>query len=413
MNDLAFVFLGGFSRLGPNFGVMKACRQASEVGFIPPDYAVGSSAANIDLLIASQWDRHSYEVAEEMMVNLKRKHFASLNPRLKRRLFLELLATTALLLPTHLVENKYIRYGTAALLAGLAFYSEEKMIEEFFKAPSLLVYDNLKKLLGRTVNFDKVFSSPIKIEVPAVNLNKAGWTLDTIFDPTMHLKGWSVVNNFEPQFVNLPKEVRDRKMLNTVVSGARVFGFFNPEPDENGDYLTDTAAKSNIPIQFAIRRGYTNIVVFVYNCTNEGPIDTELNMLVKSLPRNFDVLVAENTRKVMLGHLRVNNDLDQLKRQTEALRELELFTSDSDLDPDIRQAIIKYIKEKRESDEKLSYAKKKRLNILFLGSEYLPPIHFSHFKKADMERGIQIGEKVFWDNARKIEEMREHLVKSI
>jgi len=412
-NNLAFVFMGGFSRLGPNFGVLNACHQATRMGFQPPDYAVGSSAGNIDLLIGSQWDEESLKIAREVMLNLERKHFASLHPQLKRKLALELAATTALLLPTHLIPNKTLRYGTALLLAGLAYYSEERMLEALFKSPSLLVYDNLVKLLSRMVNFDKVFDSPLKIEVPSVNLNKAGWTLDTLYDPTMHLKGWSVMNNFEPQFVNLEPAVRKQRMINAVVNGARVFGFFNPGQDENGDYITDTAALSNIPIQFAVRRGYTNIVVFMYNCTGEGITSDSLDMLVKALPRNFDVVTSENTRKTTLGYLRVNNDLDELEKQERSMRELEKVLDYPQVDEVVKASVRRYLREKRESDRRLSYAGKQRINLLLVRSDYLPVTNFSSFTKDDIETGMLIGEKAFWDNVRTIEKMRTSIVKAL
>ena len=136
-------------------------------------------------------------------------------------------------------------------------------------------------------------------------------------------------------------------------------------------------------------------------------------MLVKALPRNFDVVTSENTRKTTLGYLRVNNDLDELEKQERSMRELEKVLDYPQVDEVVKASVRRYLREKRESDRRLSYAGKQRINLLLVRSDYLPVTNFSSFTKDDIETGMLIGEKAFWDNVRTIEKMRTSIVKAL
>jgi hypothetical protein len=308
----------------------------------------------------------------------------------------------ALLLTAHgtaKIKNPVARYTALTALGIPAFQISKKAVRDIFSAESFLVYDNLHKLLMNVLDFDAIFNSTIKIEIPAVNLNKAGWTLDEILsDPPLYLngwknKGWVSVTNFRPEDVNLEKDVRNENYVRKLINGLRVYGHFAPGRHDNADAIVDTAALSNLPVHFAIAQGYTNIVVLHYNSRTEGPTNRVFENWVQHLNRDFDINVAENTRKTTLGYLRVNSDLGELQKQRENLKRLEELFSGPNIDSLNQQIIKQFIRDQEESFKNLSYAHKKKINFVFVGSDPLPDTHFSDFTQGQIIDGINIGWK--------------------
>ncbi len=417
--EWALCLSGTFSRLAPHTGALHACYEAFTQGLLirEPSYICTSSVAAIPASVAIQRSEELFKATEEMIINLRKRDFVSIHPDLKKKGAVDLVSMLALLLAAHetgKIKNSLARYSALLSLGFPAYQISKKTIKDIFTVPSFLVYDNLVQLLMRILDFERIFNSPIKIEIPAVNINKAGWTLDKILsDPPLYLNGWHnagwvSVTNFKPEDVNLEKEVRNRRYVERLVNGLRVYAHVQPGRHDNDDAIVDTATLSNLPIHFAVSQGYSNIVVFYYNSTTEGPLERTFSSWVEALNRDIDVTVAEATRKMMLGYLRVNNDLQQLERQRESLKRLrhEILEAKCVLEgtPDI---IERHIQEIEETIGNLSYAHKKRINFIFVGSDPLPEVHFSQFTQDEMIEGINIGWRAGWDTIPKINKMIE------
>ncbi len=411
MDGIAINLPGGFSGLAPHVGALHGWYDAAQRGILPlPEYICTSSVGGIAGGIAVQNSEQVFTNAENQIIYLKRKHFASLNPELKKKAAITGLITLAgLLLPTHKIQSPYLRNALKLGLAGLVLSQQGKFIKDLFSVESFLTYDNLTNLLNETWNFDRIFNSPIKIEVPSVNINKAGWTLDDIMsDPPLYLHkwqnhGWSTVTNFKPEDVNLEVGARNQKFLEGVVNGMRLYGHFPPGRNKEGDALVDTATLSNVPLHFAIKAGYTKIVVLYYNRSTEGPSNNGFRRWTSSLNRSFDIKVAEDTRKVMLGYLRVNNDLGQLDKHRKENDLLEKFLSKQPTGtwPELEEAL----RLGREIEKSYSFSHKRQIQLLFVGSDPLPDIHFGHFSSDDMIDGINIGYNAFRNAIPQIEKM--------
>ncbi len=411
MEKYAITAPGSFSRLAPLVGTFHALHDASERGLIsPPDFISTSSASGIAASVAIQRSEAKFIEIEELLINLRKSQFASLNPKIRNRGVLTIAATLGLLLPTHAIDNPYIRTAARVGVSGFAFWAQSEFIRDLFQAESFFRYDKLVNLLLDKLDFEAIFNSPIKIEIPAVNLNKSGWTLDEILSkPPLYLdgwhnKGWVSVTNFRSEDVDLPKDIRNRKFVEGIVNGTRL-PYFNPGRTDDGDYVVDTAFLSNIPIHFALSQGYSKIVIPYYNSSVEATTDVQFDNWLKSLNRSLDISVSESTRKAMLGYLRINNDLGHLAKQKEGLNRLEEFLDHKSINEEIKIEIWRYIQEMRLLLDNLSYSNKKQIDFLFINSRPLPRIHFSEFTKDEIAEGINIGWEAGWEAVPKIAKM--------
>ncbi|MEK7076138.1 MAG: hypothetical protein AAB941_00535 [Patescibacteria group bacterium] len=416
MQEWALCLPGTFPRLGPHAGALHALRNALSQGLLEkdPSFMSTSSVSFISASVYVQRSEEEHVKFEEKLINLRKRDFVSLHPDLKKRAAVDFLSIAGLLIAAHetgKIKNPWLRHAALLALGFPVYKIAEKSIKDIFSVESFLVYDNLRELLLKTLKFDLIFNSPIKIEVPAVNLNTAGWTLNQILsDPPLYLNGWQnqgwvSVTNFRPEDVSLEIEVRNLRYVDGGINGLRVFGHFGPGKHNGEGQIVDTAALSNLPVHFAVSEGYSNIVVFHYNSMAEGPLDRSFRNWVELLSRCFDITVSGNTRRIILGYLRVNNDLEQLAKQRESLKKLEELLYYQYLDAKSQQTIRQHIQDTEEAMRNLSYAHKKIIKFLFVGSDPIPDAHFSDFTQDQMIQGINIGWKAGWDAVPKISKM--------
>ncbi len=416
MQEWALVLPGTFPRLGPHSGALHALREAATQGLLErdPAFVTTSSVAFIPASIYLQKSEEDHREFEEKLLNLRKKHFVSLHPDLKKRAAVDFLSIAGLLIAAHetgKIKDPWLRHAALLALGFPVYKITKKTVKDIFSVESFLVYDNLRELMLKTFKFDRIFNSPIKIEVPAVNLNTAGWTLDQILsNPPLYLNGWQnqgwvSVTNFRPEDVNLETEARNSRYIEGGINGLRVFGHINSGKHDGKDQIVDTAALSNLPVHFAVNKGYSNIVVFHYNSRAEAPLNRVFGNWVELLSRCFDITVSENTRKTILGYLRINYDLEQLVKQRESLKRIEELLHSQNLDTRSQQVIRQHIKDTEETMRNLSYANKKIIKFLFVGSDPLPDAHFSDFTQDQMIEGINMGWKAGLDAVPKINKM--------
>lgn len=419
MQDWALCLPGGFSRLGPHAGALHSLRDATSQGLLEkdPSFVATSSVSFIPASVYIQGLEDKHIEFEEKLINLRKSHFVSLHPDLKKKAIVDFLSIAGLLIAAHetgKIKNQLLSYGALLGLGFPAYQIAKKTIKDIFSVESFLVYDNLRKLLLETLRLDLVFNSPMKIEVPAVNLNTAGWTLDQILsDPPLYLNGWQnqgwvSVTNFRPEDVNLEEEVRNARYVDGGINGLRVFGHFGPGKHNGKGQIVDTAALSNLPIHFAVSGGYSNIVVLHYNSKAEGALDRLFKNWVELLSRSFDITVSAMTRKIIVGYLRVNNDLHQLSKQRESLKRIEELLYYQYLDGRSQQVIRRHIRDTEEALRGLSYTHKKEIKFLFVGSDPIPDAHFSDFTQDQMIEGINKGLEAGWDAVPKINKLIEN-----
>ena len=372
----------------------------------PPSYVCTSSAGGIVGAVTAQWHEPAFREIGELMINLRKRDFVGINPKIRNHGILTILATLGMLTPTQKINNAAFRMLATMGVTGLALWAQKEFITNIlFHSESFLVYDNLEKLLMRKLDFKRIFESSIKLELLAVNINKAGWFLDDILkDPPLYIKGWKnegwvSATNFRPEDVNFDEQARNIRLVKAIVNGARIWSIFNAGRTDAGDFVVDTAALSNVPFHAAINEGFDGVALFYYNRSGEAPTARHFESLLQVTFRANDILVSENTRKTVLGYLRVNNDLEQLAKQKESLERLGGLLDRPDLGEEVKLEINHFIESQKEYFRKLSYTHKKRIKFMIVRSDSLPSINFAKFTGDMMMETINIGAKSFM-NAR-------------
>lgn len=366
MPKIGLVLPGNFTRLAGHHAFGHAWFEASCEGFPRPDYITGSSAGAIAAANIAHWNEAHFRKTEELLLKLRRSDFMGMNPRLKRSGIMTALASMALLAPTHRVKNPFIHYGLNTALASFVLTMEKRFAKAMMTSDdfdSFFVLDNLIRFLGENFDYEALFDSPVRVEVPTVDINRIQWRS---------------VTNFKLEHRN------PETFVNGVVDSIRIWGFFNPRLNEDGGYNVDAAVMSNVPIQFAMREGCDTIVVAYYDCAIEGPTERRFTNWIKSLQRCFDIVVSENSRKTLRGYINVNNDLDQLEKSRAATDELASFLGYYPKGTWLR--LEKALTMAREAESSYSFTKKRKIKLVVVRTEPLPSTHFSDF---DTDRTIE------------------------
>ncbi len=375
MRTVGIVAPGHFKRLAAEIGFFHGYYEACQNGFPIPDYMTGVSAGGIAVACAAQWTEEDFRKIEEVLLNLRRSHFYSINPKLEILGGLAALAALSTMLPTDkdTIKNPYVRYGAKAAIALSILGMDKKFVEALLNNDSIFSNKNLYSLLHRELRIKRVFNSPIKLEIASVDINN---------------KVFSTVSNFKPEHQNA------ETFIHGIVDSTRLPVFFPFRKDKNGNYLADGAAINNVPIHLARNFGCDIIIVLKFKCAGEGPIDMEYNKWTSGLSRWVDISVDENTRKTLRDYEWINNAICQEEKIRQASGLLESLIDEHTGVEDRRK-----IQEALEllTNVKLPTAGKRKIKLIIVDSEEIPEFHFSNFNKITIRESINIGYRSFWN----------------
>lgn len=368
MKRVGIVVPGHFKRLAAEVGFLHGYYEACQRGFPLPEYMTGVSAGGIAVACAAQWTEHDFRRTEELLLNLKRNDFYSINPKLEVLGGLAGVAALGSLLPIDkdMIKNPWIRYGAKAVIVLSILGMDKKFVEGFLRSDSIFSNANLYKLLERELRIGKIFRSPIKIEIPSADVNN---------------KRFSIVSNFRPE------DQKPEIFLNGIVDSTRLPVFFPFRKNKDGNYLADGAALSNVPIHLARDYGCDVVVVLKFRCAGEGPLNAEYNQWVPDLQRFMDMLVDERARIMMRDYEFFNSDLEQ---EEKIQRVMEILESGSGHTPQETEAVALL------KDVKLSASGKRKIKLIVVDSEEIPEFHFSNFNSEATRESMNIGYKAFF-----------------
>ena len=381
---------GHFKRLGAEIAFLHAWFHASQKGFPAPDYIGGVSAGGIAAACAAQWTEEDFKRTEEILLDLKRSDFYSINPELKLQAILAILPLLLTLVPHELVDHfidkiaesvgidpkklKIIKLGLRLVPVATTIKLDEAFVRKFLTCESIFSNDNLHKLLIRSLSFKRIFDSPIKIEIASADVNN---------------KQFSIVTNYKP-------EHQDSQIFTRgIVDSTRLPVFFPFRQNAEGNYLADGAAIANMPFSLARGHGCDLIVVLKFNCVGDDESQKKHDHWVSGLQRFIDMSVDEVARKAERDYEYTNRNLAELEVQKKQLEDLGKLLYYSHLDSTSAQAIRKYITAKNDSDRRLSYFGKKKIPIISVESELLPEFHFSSFDREQTRVTINKGYNAF------------------
>ncbi len=368
MNRVGIVAPGHFKRLAAEVGFLHGYYEACQKGFPVPEYMTGVSAGGIAIACAAQWTEPDFKRIEEVLINLRRKDFYTINPKLEFLGGLAAVAALGSVLPTdkETIKNPFLRYGAKAAIALSILGMDERFVEGFLHSDSIFSNTHLYKLLQKELRIPRIFNSPIKIEIPSVNVNT---------------RMFSTVSNFRPE------DQTPETLLNGIVDSTRLPVFFPFRKNENGHYLADGAALNNIPIHLARDYGCDVIVVLKFRCAGEGAIGNEYDKWISGLQRFMDIVVDENSRKTLRDYEYVNNDLDQEEKIRHAIELLERGPGHTSQELEAA-ALLRNVK--------LSSSGKRKIKLVVVESEEIPEFHFSNFDKESTREALNIGYQAFF-----------------
>lgn len=360
MAKVGIVAPGHFKRLAAEVGFLHGYYEACQKGFPLPDYMTGISAGGIAVACAAQWTEPDFRRTEEILLDLKRKHFYGINPRLEILGGLAGLAALGVMLPIDkdTIKNPWLRYGAKAAIALSVLGMDKRFVSGLLHSDSIFSNANLYKLLERELRINRIFGSPIKIEIASADINN---------------RKFSVVSNFRPE------DQKPEVLLNGIVDSTRLPVFFPFRRDKNGNYLADGAALSNAPIHLARDHGCDVIIVLKFNCAGEGPIEKEYNELGPGLQRFIDMMVDETARKTQRDYEFFNHDLEQEEKINRAIALMD--------DCEARRIL---------ESVKLSASGRRKIKFVVVDSEEVPEFHFSSFNKEATRESMNIGYKAFF-----------------
>ena len=115
-------------------GFLHAYYEACQKGFPLPDYMTGISAGGIAIACAAQWTEPDFRRTEEVLLNLKRKDFYSINRKLEVLGILAAMAVLGTMLPIDkdTIKNPWLRYGTKTAIALAILNGDKRFIEGLF-----------------------------------------------------------------------------------------------------------------------------------------------------------------------------------------------------------------------------------------------------------------------------------------
>lgn len=371
MLKVGIVAPGHFKRMAAEVGFLHAYYEACQKGFPVPEYMTGVSAGGIAIACAAQWTEEDFVKTEEVLLGLKRKHFYGINPKLEVLGGLAGLAALGVMLPMEKIKNPWLRYATKAAIACTILGMDKKVVEGLLRSNAIFS-TKLYRFLEGKLRIDRIFESPIKIEIASVDVNN---------------KTFSVVSNFRPE------DKKPEILLNGIVDSTRLPVFFPFRKDDKGNYLADGAALSNVPIHLARDHGCDVIVVLKFKCAGEGPIEREYNQWIPGLQRFIDILVDENARKTLRDYECFNNDLEQEEKIKQAVDLIGGWLVDYHLvdASKVREALELL------QGVKLSASGRRKMKLIIVESDEIPEFHFSSFSKEATRESMNIGYRAFFN----------------
>lgn len=376
---IGIVAAGGFKRLPMHNGALYRLWQAEQEGQVPhPYYASGSSAGIIALTACLPWTEQNFKKVGNAVLNLKKSDIYTHWTQMKIIVGLhaaELALTLFLRKRINAVEEKSSflkQLAIESLRAGAPLGVEAAFLKRLFSLPSLYSNSPLQKLLkkkeGKNLDFKGIWDSDIQLEIPAVDIHTG---TEFIFELAK-----------EKQRPN-----RDDRLVEAILASASLPAHF-PSVKLDGKYLKDAAILNNVPIHRAVLAGCETIFVLLYS--NNGTA-TVGNSWIDELTRALDICINENTRKTLLWHSSINQDLAVSIEQERQIIKLE-----SDL-KEITPGALQDRMRQRLSNLKnnlkhYAFYGKRLTNIIpVMTDEHIPEQYFRKFDRALMKQAMDIG----------------------
>lgn len=379
---VGLVAAGGFKKLALHVGALYRYFEAEKERLVPhPSFAIGSSAGAIALTSCLPWTEENFKAVADAILNLKKSDIYSVRHRMElvsgfalAGSFLSLLH----LVPTNSPRWKklLIEFGRVAILLG----AEGAFFWEFLKQPSLFSNQPLQQFFHARLNFKGIWNSDICFEVPAVDIHTGEEYIFELGKNRNHVD-------------------RNNRLAKAVLASATLPAYF-PLTNLDGHSLVDAAILNNVPIHRALLAGCETILVLFYSFN--GSVPSIPDSWVEVLTRSLDISINEITRKTLLWHVNINQDLavtEGLKQDVIRLKEIVARLQRLTVTSEQKEVQVRLIDEaNRELDDEeerlkqYAFCGKKLTTIIPVMSPVpIPEQYFRKFDQELMRQAMEIG----------------------
>ncbi|TSC75159.1 MAG: hypothetical protein G01um101444_5 [Parcubacteria group bacterium Gr01-1014_44] len=368
---VALIASSGFKRMAPHFGAFQAYFEAEKAGQVPhPYFITGTSAGAIASARCLPWTEKNFQEAIQAVINLKKSDIYSIWHLTELCGALTLGESFLNFIP--ILQHDFLRTSRGQILiesgrTGISLLTKLGFFYELLKQPSIFSSEPLRRLLKRQFDFEGIWNSNIKLEIPAADLKTAQMVYFT---------------NYLPEHRN--HHQRDDLLVDAVRGSASTA--FLPAISMGNRLLDDAAILNNLPIDRAIKAGCDTIFVIMHMPYLEKIMIKNNRMTwVEELNRAMDIAIGHNTKLTLQWHNGINNDLEII----ETLEKIIEKMWDNPKKTAEQFCQIRALKEK--ISKLTSYGQTKTKIIPVLCDEPLPSMTFSQFKPEFLRQGVALG----------------------
>lgn len=368
---VALVHASGFKRLPAHFGADLAYLEAEQAGQVPhPYFITGASAGAVASAFSLPWTKENLKRRISDIINLKTSDIYSMRRLTELCGALTLGESFLNFIPPLQHDFMKSRRGQILIEAGrtgISLASKIGFFFEFLKQPSIFSNEPFRRLLKsrkRGLDFEAIWGSDVKLEIPAVDLKTAQMVYFT---------------NYLSEHRQLPN--RNDVLVNMVRASSSVTASLPAIP--MGQCLLDDAANLNgLPLDRAIQHGCDVVFAIIHQPYLEK-IDLKKPEMtwVEELNRAMDIAIGRNVEMSLERCQEINNDL-------EIIQDLEAMIDEIPQSSELLQRphLMKFLLKKFSA-----YGKTKTRIIPVFSEEPLSNSTFDKFNEETLRKGVGIG----------------------
>lgn len=361
---VAIVHSSGFKRLPAHVGGDRAYFDAEQAGLVPhPCFITGASAGAIASAVCAPWTEKNFQEVAEAIINLKKSDIYSWRHLTELCGALTLGESFLSFLPPFSHDFSKTRRGQIlieSIRTGISLTTKLGLFYELLEQPSIFSSDPLCRLLKRKLDFEAIWNSDIKLEIPAADLKNAKTFYFT---------------NYLPEHRQLPN--RDDVLVDMILASSSVVAFLQAISTQ-GRLLDDAALLNNVPIDRAMQAGCDVIFVAMYRPYLEKVhLNSPTITWVEELNRAMDLAIGRSTELTLEGHEKTNHDLGIIETVEEIMAEMP---------PSEKLSHLKIL-----LAQLSAYGLQKTKIIPVMCERSLPSLTFNKFKPEAMKKSYDLG----------------------
>lgn len=306
---VALVCTSGMKRLAAHAGSLKCYFEEEKAGKAPhPHFITGASAGAIASAVFAPWTEKNFKKQTDAILNLKKSDIYSMWHLTELCGLITLGESFLNFIPA--LNHDFLRTRRGQILiesgrTGISLFAKLGFFYELLKQPSIFSSEPLRRLLKKQLDFEGIWNSDIKLEIPAADLKSAKMVYFT---------------NHLPEHRQAPN--RDGLLVDMIRASSSVPAFLPAIPF--GHHLLDDAALlDNLPLHRAIQAGCDVIFVLIHRPYLEKIfLRKEKITWVEELNRAMDLAIGRSTELTLQRHQEINYDLEIIETLKDVMEEM-------------------------------------------------------------------------------------------